>query len=206
MTRVPSPRRRGAPSFTLIELLVVVAILSLLAALSIPAFRSVSAASSLGAAKQVVTAELDLARQTAISRSVGVEVRFYQLPAYGAPSTAAPAAFRAVQTFVQDAAATNALDKIAYFPKPALAAALATASPLLQSPAAGTFRLPEIGTNYRYVSVFFAPGGAVQGLTAANSFLTLVLDKAPIQTANLPANFVTIQIDPVDGRVFTYAP
>lgn len=192
-------------AFSLMELLVVVAILSIVSALSIPAFRSVSAASSLAAARQVVSAELDLARQTALSRRVSVEVRFYQLPAYGAASVAAPSQFRALQAFTRTATATNALDKISYFPQPALATADATASPLLQSPAAGTARLPDVGTNYRYVPVVFAPDGSLSSPTS-DVFLTLVLDHAPLTRGTLPANFITIQVDPFNGRVFTYSP
>ncbi|SDT95135.1 Verru_Chthon cassette protein D [Verrucomicrobium sp. GAS474] len=186
--------------------MVVVALVSLLAFFSLPAFHSAQAASSLASSKQIVVAELNLARQTALSRGLGVEVRFYELPGYGELAQAGPSTFRAMQLFTIDGATTNVLDKVAFFPRPAKGSPDPTASPLLQGAAGGTFRLPEVGLNYRYTSLFFAPDGSLQGLGSTNVFLTLVLDHAPIREGNLPANFVTVQIDPLTGRVFTYSP
>ncbi|HEY8967366.1 MAG TPA: Verru_Chthon cassette protein D [Candidatus Methylacidiphilales bacterium] len=200
-------RRASRRAFSLVEVLLVVALVSLLAFLSLPAFNSARNASSLSSSRQIVVAELNLARQTAISRSLPVEVRVYQLPGYGAkPGEGGPEIFRAVQAFTIDGTTTNVLDKVTFFPQPAKASPDPTASPLLQETSDGAFRLPEVGSNYRYASVTFGPDGALQGTTSTNTFLTLVLDHAPVKSGNLPANFVTVQVDPATGRVFTYSP
>ena len=198
--------RRGSRAFSLVELLIVVAIIGLLVTLSVPAFQSVRAASSLSSSRQMVVAELNFARQTALSRGLAVQVRFYQLPGYGEDHGASPSAFRAVQSFSIDGAVTNALDKVTFFPQPALASVDPSASPLLQAPLTGAFRLPEVGINYRYAPLLFTPDGSLDSTVSTNAFLTLVLDHAPIRSGNLPANFVTIQVDPANGRVVTYKP
>ena len=182
------PRDRRA--FSLVELLVVLALLGLLTSLAIPAFQSARSASSLSSAGQMVVAELNFARQTALSRGFAVQVRFYQLPGYGEDRMAPPSAYRAIQSFSIDGAVTNALDKATFFPPPARASVDPAASPLLQTAETGSYRLPEVGINYRYAPLLFNPDGSLDSAVSTNAFLTLVLDRAPIRAGNLPANFV----------------
>ena len=99
--------------FTLVELLVVMAIIAVLAAASVTAFRSVSSALGLSTAGQVVASEITTARQTALTFSEEVEVRFYFYPD---PVTGA-SQFNAVQSFsTTDGTNFTQVDRMSYMP------------------------------------------------------------------------------------------
>jgi len=74
------PRSIGgiARAFTLIELLSVMAVVSMLAVATVPALRGTLDGINISGAAGVAEAEILLARQTAISRNLPVEVRFYK--------------------------------------------------------------------------------------------------------------------------------
>lgn len=184
------------------------AIMTILVGIGAASFHSISSASSLSSAREAALAEFTQARQLALARRLPVEVRLYQLPSYEAHDTGSPTVFRAMQTFLLDPdAGTNAVDKVVYFPKPVIVSTNAAASPLLQQQTqTGSFLLPVIRANYRYIPILFNIDGLPASLTATNSFFTLVLAHAAIKAGNLPANFVTLQLDPLTGRIFHYAP
>jgi len=73
----PASTRGG---FTLIEMLVVLAIIAILAVLALPSVKGVLGSMDMKGAVNIVTAQLELARQTASTRNVQVEVRIYQDP------------------------------------------------------------------------------------------------------------------------------
>lgn len=68
--------RLGRGGYTLIELLIVVTVMGILAAVGIPQFESARAERSAWAAASRIQADLEWARQTAISTSVKQTVRF----------------------------------------------------------------------------------------------------------------------------------
>jgi len=65
-------------AFSLVELLTVIALLSILAVATVPSLRGTMDGITINGAAGVIEAELSLARQTALSRNLPVEVRIYQ--------------------------------------------------------------------------------------------------------------------------------
>ena len=202
-------KRTGRRAFTLIELLVVVAIMAAAAAFSIPAALSMLRSSRLGTTGQAVADQLAAARQAALSRNHSVEVRFYQLPDFGGAATAAPAVYRAVQSFLdEDDGTATPLGRALFFPQPVVLSGSAASTLLgLAARAADSLHpLPLYGGNYRYVSFRFRLDGSTDVLTAASNCVTLVAETDKAGPSGLPANFVTVQIDPVIGTVRSYRP
>jgi len=208
------PRRRRA--FSLVELLVVLAITAILAALSIPQISAVMQAYQLTSTGQTVINQLELARQSALSGSHAVQVRFYYLPENNSPSpsTAPLAVYRAMQSFTENnptasGVTVTALTKSFFFSAPIIISNSATVSPLtattLQTPLATDPPLPGYQMNYKYLAFRFRPDGSTD-LQAGLYSVTLVLENQPVVANGLPKNFQTLQIDPTTGGVRSFRP
>lgn len=198
-------------AFSLVELLVVMAIVILLAVLTLPAISSINRTSSLNTATQALSGTLDLARQTAITQNRTVEVRFYKLPADGQPS-ATPSDYRGVQIFVVDYDTTNAVQRPFILPFPAVMATNTVASSLMDesifpetSPPAGVTVAPA-GSNYRYRSLRFKPDGSADLAFSGTWHLSLVNKEDQIKANGLPANYATIRLEAMTGRIKTERP
>jgi uncharacterized protein (TIGR02596 family) len=210
--------RERVGAFTLIELLVVISIIMLLSVMILPAVGPLMRSSKMNNAAAMITSSLDLARQTALTQNRDVELRFYRY----APKTAANnKQFRAFRTFFvtgdgSDPTKAKALSKINYLPDTVIISSSTKFSPLLDYATnsscltQGTENLNGSADATEYVSFRFrATGGTnlspVTG-TAANWFITLYIENAPVATNGIPANYFTAQIDPVTGRVRNYRP
>jgi uncharacterized protein (TIGR02596 family) len=165
-----------------------------------------------------VVGEIDLARQTALSRSEEVELRFLPTPD---ESGNVDTYYRGVQIFkLSDG---TPLDKIQRLPSPIVildgsnasyCTLFAAAPGISGNPGSGTQTLPN-GSTVTYRSIDFTAAGSTT-LNPANYnsgadswFLTVKSKNAPFVTAtpSAPAkNFITIQIDPVTARTRTFQP
>lgn len=206
-------------AFSLVETLVVMAIVAILALLSVPAFETVMKGSRVTIAGRSVVDDLSMAQQTALSRNLPVEFRLYKLPNELNPS--GPRVYRAFQTFLSGDTATP-LTKVIFFP-PGIAVmedrstSGSPKSPLFANPGALTepvpkpgtegISLPKYGTDYEFVSFRFKANGETDlNNVPQGAFFTLVTLTDVKADGGLPANFVTIQIDPLNGRVRTFRP
>ena len=222
-------RARGARAgFTLVELLAVMAIIAILSVASVTTFFSINSALNLSTGAQIVTSELSLARQRALTLDGSVQLRFYKY----ADSTGASAAseFQAMQVF----SATNGttagtstytpLEKIKFLPSNIMLASDPTYSsglggtgsgaPPLMSAAAGDppILLNNVGTSYQYVAVQFKADGTMDLSQPGNTNTTLpaswfvtVYEKKFAATEK-PSNFITINMDPIDGQIGLFQP
>lgn len=203
--------------FSLIELLVVVAIMSVLMVLGAAAFAKIARNSNLTSGSGRLIDQLNLARQTAMGMNCQVEFRFYQLPPEGAAATALPSVYRAVQSFTvpNDGTSTNAVGKPVFLPQGIYMSSDGTVSSLLvagnpPSVSTGTSPFgPYAPSSYKYIAFHFRPDGSTD--LASNPalpwYVSLAVDKEPAQSGlSLPVNFVTVQLDPLTGRVRYFRP
>jgi len=200
--------------FSLVELLVVIAVISILATLSIGGLNNVARSSKLANAAQRVGDQIALARQLAVSRNLPVEVRFYKLPDFDA-TTGGPTLWRGMQLFMSDGTATNAASRPVFFPQRVIISSNSAISPLLVT-AMGAEITPtnNVGaystSNVQYKSFTIRPNGMLatsNSLVDANNFLTLHQQNDPMGTDGVkPANFITVQVNPITSKVTIQRP
>lgn len=201
-------------AFSLIELLVVVTIISLLAVVSLPSYQKINRGHRLTVSAQTVADQLNLARQVAEARNRPVEVRLYKLPDFNQPTTGSPTTYRAVQIFLLDSSSTNAITKAAYLQQPIAISTTEANTSLMddtdlpeQQPGTTAPKLAGFNTNYRYRSFLFMPDGRTDLAVGKSWYITFYSQQEPTTGSNnLPANFVTIQIDPQTGHLQQFRP
>ena len=225
-----SEDRFDSAGFTLIELLAVVAIIALVTAFAVPATTSMLRGSQLTQGAQMVSDQLTLARQTALSTSHSVEVRFYQFSDPNIPGEVlgvpAKGKYRALQSFeILDSGAAVAVGKIQIVPQSVIidsgivSSGSATLSSIisaaLPSPSVPTsttgvalgVAIPRAGTAYNAATFRFMPDGSTNFSSATSQwFVTLHYLTAGNSMATPPPNFVTIQVDPANGHIRTFRP
>jgi uncharacterized protein (TIGR02596 family) len=226
-----SPARSRA--FSLVELVVVIAVLAILAAFSVPAVTSMLQGSSLTQASQMLVDQMNLARQFALSKNSTVGVRFYR---YSDPDTPGEdvtkpekGRFRALQVFeVLSSGAALPLGKVEEMPLSVMIgsdpenpeesvstiidrklSAIVTADEVRNDKSA--VELPRgIKKQYDYVSFRFLPDGSTTLGPASQWYITLHGSNDKPEKVDgkqrPPANFFTLQIDPVSGTTKIYRP
>lgn len=197
--------RRG---FTLVELLVVLAVVAMLLLLAVPSLVGSSAATQLTTAGDLLLNRLSEAQQEAIASDSEIQVSFYKRTnPRGLESAPQVRSFR---TFVLDSlhyegagkgdsadstAETRLPEGIVISSKPKITSFFDSAPELEGGSGAGEPKL--------YLT--FLPDGSTSLPPGNPWFLTLVSEESEA-TQGVPANFYTIQIDPVTGRIRSFRP
>lgn len=196
------------------ELLIVVGIMAILAVVSIPALKGTSSAAQLTSAAQRLSDELRLAQQVSTTRNMPVEVRFYLLPDPTGNASSAKI-YRGYQSFlVNDDGTFTPQSKVNFLPVGITTNTASSYSTLITefTPTAGTVAVPGVGTGYQYVAFQFRSDGSTSLASTPTGggawCLTLQAqrDNSGGGSGGLPANYATVQIDPLIGRVKVLRP
>jgi uncharacterized protein (TIGR02596 family) len=192
------------------EMLVVILIISIIATFAVPVVTGINRSSQLSRGTQILSDQLNLARQTAIARNRQVEVRLYKYADPEQPNSLA--AFRGMQTLeVLSPRAVSPLDRLQTLPTAVIIDSSATLSSLLdpnkKQLVSGSDPLPRMGTNYQYVALRFRPDGSTDLLpTQGPWFLTVHEEISGDGLTKPPANFTTLEIDPINGGIKFFRP
>jgi uncharacterized protein (TIGR02596 family) len=202
---------KKSPAFSLVELLVVISIISIISAAAIGGLSNVSRSTNLASAAQRLGDQFAVARQTAISRNLPVEVRIYKLPDFNS-TTGGATLWRGLQLFIKDGTNDVPASRPLFFPQRVIISENAQASPLLTGLGTET-PTSDVGAytteNVQYKSFTIRPNGT---LTATSSipdtdwFLTVHHENDPKPDGIKPANFATVQINPVTSKVAILRP
>ncbi|HSH94419.1 MAG TPA: Verru_Chthon cassette protein D [Roseimicrobium sp.] len=210
--------RKARPlAFTLIEMMVVIAIIAIIAAFVTPVAGSLLKASQLTQAGQLVVGQLSLARQTALSRNLPIEVRLYR---FGDPEIPGEnkGKYRAFQSFeVQPNGAVLPLGQLSRLPQTVIIDSSGALSSILNqtqrpasTPSASAPKVPGVEYAYEYVAFRFRPDGSTDlrepAEPAKQWFLTLHGINDGDARPTPPPNFETIQINPFNGNIRTFRP
>jgi len=215
-----APRRSHA--FSLIELIIVISVIAIIATFTIPALNTILKGSYLSQGSSMLVGQLNIARQQAISRNRQIEVRFYRFadPETPGENVAVPStgAFRALQIFELREGVGIPLDKIQRLPGPVVfsysqergISSLIDGLTFLRRPGVAdpaAPRLPRVDLQYEYVALRFMPDGSTDRRATEKWFITVVEANAKQPSPGMPpANFFTVQVDPVSGTIRNYRP
>jgi len=211
-------RSRG---FSLIELLSVLAIITILAAATVPALKGTLDGFNISGAADMTGAELSLARQTAMSRNLPVEVRIYKIKdttgdeyrviALVVPKNASHAANDEWITPGKLLPGNVLFDRTNQYSTVISEGEKnpSTADPRLvpwYGPAETA--VPNLLKDSTYVAFQYSPDGSTNLPPGQPWCLTLRnLNPKVSQVPNTPAaNYVSIVIDSLTGRTLTYQP
>lgn len=205
--------------FTLVEMLTVMAVILILVAVIGPAFTTIARGPLLTQASDEIVGLLNLAQQTAAARNQTVAVRFYQYADASAGESTTSAdngRYRAAQLFlVNEDGTVSPLRAVVTFPLGIIADSGATLSTLLTdsfvkkkwTPNDPTQpSIPRAGLKYNCCEFRFRPDGSTNLSPASNWFVTLHNNIDGDARSSPPPNYVTIQIDPINGTSSVYRP
>lgn len=213
-------------AFSLIELLVVCGIIALIAGFAVPSVVGMMKGSQLTQASQTLTDQIALARQLALTKNRSVEVRFYR---FGDPESPGESPdkpdegkYRGMQLFeVSNNGAALPIGKFQRLPtgivmsKGALSSLIEKLPERSASSASGDPELPILPGDskweYRIVAFRFLPDGStdlspVGGGSGGNWFVTIHGIEQSETLSKPPANFFTLQVDPVSGTTKAFRP
>jgi len=202
----PSSTRCSTQAFTLLELLVVITIAIILMAMIAPSMNSITVGSNLTRGGQLVGDEIARARQEAVTNNLDVKVLFFNLPA----THGATGGWTGMQIWhvrqTNNGPVDKPVDRVVTLPLGVIISPPDTTmlSPLLAGTSiVGTTTLPAYG-QVPYVGFRFRANGATDSsLTGSNNYLTL---QNVHSSGTVPANYYTIQVNPLTGKITVYRP
>jgi uncharacterized protein (TIGR02596 family) len=210
MKRFPLRLHPQARGFTLIEILVVLTVLAVLITAATPAVTGMMKSSRLTTAGDLVLNHLVEAQLTAITESTDVEVRLYEIPDIG--SADQTPLMRGLQLYAlrPDPADANDSTFQAATPLLRLEHGLVISMDRRLSSVLG-LKLkedasPGILHGRQYVAFRFHSDGSTDLVPSEPWFLTLLDQDSANGKKQPPANYFTIQIDPINGKLRTFRP
>lgn len=200
-----SGMRRAA--FTLIEMISVIAIMLTVAALTIPGISSALNGVKITGATQTVADEIQIARATALARNAPVEVWFFRDASI----------FRAVRSSILNADNTTTwISRTRRLPDGVAIASAEKYSNIIGAQNLATPPDSPAGTQGVRLRIF--PSGKLELVDVLASaqpigpnqplFVTVVPSAGfdPNSSTDLPRNFATLQINPINARLTTHRP
>jgi uncharacterized protein (TIGR02596 family) len=202
-------------AFTLVELLVVIVIGLILALAAAPSLIAVQRASALTVAGQNLGLQMSAARQIAIAQNRDVEFRFYRFIDPQNPFDSSPH-IRAFQAFIYDSNGVSShVSKVQKLSATILVDGGTTLSSLFSTAHQKNWTaddpqpsLPGIGTTYTtFIFRFRSNGGTdLTPFPSSPWCLTLHDQTAGDSLTNPPKNYLTIELDPINGHHTVYRP
>lgn len=215
-------RSRSTKAFTLIELLVVAAIMSLLLGLAVTGTSGGLESLKMKQAIQSTRYTMERARQLAMTQNKKIAVRIYETPddsgvlawrslEYGildavtdpsAPKYTDPTAAGFSPPFKSLGSAERLPEGLVFHPSTTFTTLIGNDAQLKR----GTEDAPGGGTR-KFVSFVVLPDGSCD-LSSTNPWTLTIVKESTLSSGedDLPANFVTIQINPRTGRTSLYRP
>ncbi|MFA6176228.1 MAG: Verru_Chthon cassette protein D [Phycisphaerae bacterium] len=197
-----SGRKPWVRAFSLTEVLVVLAIIVVLMALVVPTTQGPLESGRIAQAATILSSQLSIARQKAIAENRPIIVRFIRRDS--------TSSFDRIQLVASDPTGNlSPVERVAAFPVGTALSQSSELSSLIQATpeTAATVKDPSVpgfGNSYRYVQFSFRPGGSLDLDITKLWFGTVLLLRCDSAIGETPANFVTYQIDPVNGSVSTF--
>lgn len=207
----PDFKGRGAAAFTLVEILTVLCVMTVLMVLSMPFVVGTLQANRLTSGGESLLYRLSRLQQIVATTNRPAEVRFYKYEEDGLEG------YHAYQLFTHDEATggMEPLEGPVYFSGDSLVIMEGTLSPLLDSGAekeSGTWPktadeepFSSMGATYFRIA-FLSNGSTTLNVPLRKSYLTLASAKDVLAGNTAPANYYTIQVDPVSGRARSFRP
>ena len=230
MLKIPRPFRNRTicqtGAFSLVEMLVALAVISLLSVLAVQSFGGLSQSLNLTNGHSAVVAELDFARQTAISRCQTVEVRFYADK--NSPNSSMFQGYNwdtIVSLIPADPSVPNSqiqwLEKPHFLPASVIfdtttsqpsfsslisAATTGSSSPTLVTSGSSSPGTPSALQGEIYIAFHFRSDGRTDLSWQGQDWCVTLrnLNSQPGKSGTPSANFITILLDPVLGHTRMY--
>lgn len=199
----------ASAGFSLVEMLVVVALVTMLLAVATPYTLSVMQSSNLTSAGDTLMQKIALAQQRSLTTSRPIGLDFYYYPQEGIN------ACHAIQMISYDPATNLAkqLEPPVYLNDMHVVLAPGALSPMFSigqtATSSGKATLnPFKALNATFYRVIFYPNGSTSlNVPLRTAYLTLISTKNYQPTMSKPpADYYTVQIDPVTGRGHSYRP
>jgi uncharacterized protein (TIGR02596 family) len=216
-------------AFSLLELLAVILIIGIIVAFTTPAVGTLLKGSQMSQAEQIIVDQLRLARQEALIRNHNVQVRWIR---FGDPDNPGEKAgdpttgyVRAIQLMeVLENGAVVPIDKPALLPQavivdrgpistlvndPSLSQPIQAKASRSADGSGGDPAMPKgVDYNYDYVTFRYRPDGSTTLSTTSGTIWCITLRNwnDPSNGTTPPANFVTVQVDPVSGTLRIFRP
>ena len=197
-------------AFTLIEILVVITVLAILITAATPAVTGMMKSTRLTSAGDLILNNLVEAQLTAITESTDVEVRLYELPDFA--SVDQTLLMRGLQVFAlrPDLNDSNEASFQAATPLLRLDHGMVVSMDRKLSSLMGLKLKEDSGSGAqqgrRYVAFHIHSDGSTNLPPGEPWFLTLLDQDSANALKQPPANYFTIQIDPINGKLRTFRP